>query len=57
LTNPELEPPGGGGSRLAGRPTRRIVGAETMKFASWQRLNAEYAKQFGVETPGWKGKH
>jgi hypothetical protein len=22
-----------------------------MKFG-WQRLNAEYAKQFGVETPG-----
>jgi hypothetical protein len=24
-----------------------------MKFEGWQRLNAEYAKQFGVETPGW----
>jgi len=24
-----------------------------MKFAGWQRLNAEYAKQFGVETPSW----
>jgi len=22
-----------------------------MKFGGWQRLNAEYAKQFGVETP------
>jgi len=22
-----------------------------MKFAGWQRLVAEYAKQFGVETP------
>jgi len=22
-----------------------------MKFAGWQRLNAEYAKQFGIETP------
>ena len=22
-----------------------------MKFEGWQRLNAEYAKQFGVETP------
>jgi hypothetical protein len=30
-----------------------IVGAEAMKFGGWQRLNAEYAKQFGVETPGW----
>jgi len=24
-----------------------------MQFGGWQRLNAEYAKQFGVETPGW----
>jgi hypothetical protein len=24
-----------------------------MKFGGWQRLNAEYAKQFGVETPAW----
>jgi len=31
----------------------RIVGAEAMKFGGWQRLNAEYAKQFGVETPSW----
>ena len=38
---------------LAGEPIGRIVGAEAMKFGSWQRLNAEYAKQFGVETPGW----
>jgi hypothetical protein len=22
-----------------------------MKFAGWQRLNAEYAEQFGMETP------
>jgi len=21
-----------------------------MKFGDWQRLNAEYAKQFGIET-------
>ncbi len=38
---------------LAGEPVGRIVGAEAMKFGGWQRLNAEYAKQFGVETPGW----
>src|SRR2546426_854635 len=37
---------------LAGQPIGRIVGAEAMKFGGWQRLNAEYAKQFGVETPG-----
>jgi len=36
---------------LAGQPIGRIVGPETMKFDGWQRLNAEYAKQFGVETP------
>jgi hypothetical protein len=28
-----------------------IVGGEAMKFGGWQRLNAEYAKQFGVEAP------
>jgi hypothetical protein len=36
---------------LAGQPIGRIAGPEAMKFG-WQRLNAEYAKQFGVETPG-----
>ncbi len=36
---------------LAGEPIGRIVGAEAMKFGGWQRLNAEYAKQFGIETP------
>ena len=39
---------------LAGRPIGRIVGAEAMKFGGWQRLNAEYAKQFGVELPSWQ---
>ncbi len=38
---------------LAGEPIGRIVGAEAMKFGGWQRLNAEYAKQFGIETPNW----
>ncbi len=41
---------------LAGRPIGRIVGPEAMKFEGWQRLNAEYAKQFGVETPGWASR-
>jgi hypothetical protein len=36
---------------LAGEPMGRIVGAEAMKFEGWQRLNAEYAKQFGIKTP------
>jgi uncharacterized protein YndB with AHSA1/START domain len=31
---------------LAGQPIGRIVGPEAMKFDGWQRLNAEYAKQF-----------
>jgi uncharacterized protein YndB with AHSA1/START domain len=38
---------------LAGEPIGRLVGPGAMKFGGWQRLNAEYAKQFGVETPGW----
>jgi hypothetical protein len=32
---------------LSGTPLGRIVGAEAMKFAGWQRLKDEYAKQFG----------
>ena len=38
---------------LAGESIGRIVGPEAMKFSGWQRLNAEYAKQFGVEPPSW----
>jgi hypothetical protein len=38
---------------LAGEPMRRIAGADAMKFAGWQRLNAEYARQFGIEAPNW----
>ena len=37
---------------IAGEPIGRIVGPEAMKFG-WQRLHAEYAKQFGMETPDW----
>ena len=36
---------------LSGTPIGRIVGADAMKFDGWQRLNAEYAKQFGIEKP------
>ncbi len=36
-------------SRLAA-----IAGGDAMKFAGWQRLIGEYAKQFGVEAPGWQ---
>jgi uncharacterized protein YndB with AHSA1/START domain len=34
---------------LAGEPIGRIVGPEAMKFEGWQRLNADYAKQFDAE--------
>ena len=36
---------------LSGTPIGRMVGMEVMKFGGWQRLNAEYAKQFGVAPP------
>ena len=36
---------------LSGNPIGCIAGADAMKFAGWQRLNAEYAKQFGIEPP------
>jgi len=41
---------------LASEPIGRIAGADAMKFGGWQRLNAEYAKQFGIETPKWAPK-
>jgi uncharacterized protein YndB with AHSA1/START domain len=37
---------------LAGNPIGRIVGTDAMKFG-WQRLVAEYSKQFGAEPPKW----
>ena len=41
---------------LSGSPIGRVVGGEAMKFEGWQRLNQEYAKQFGIETPNWTPK-
>jgi hypothetical protein len=38
---------------LVGKPIGAIAGVDAMKFAGWQRLVAEYSKQFGVEAPGW----
>jgi uncharacterized protein YndB with AHSA1/START domain len=35
---------------LSGTPLGRMVGPEAIKFG-WQRLNAEYAKKFDMETP------
>jgi hypothetical protein len=36
---------------LNGTPIGRIAGAEAMNFGGWQRLNAEYARQFAIEVP------
>jgi uncharacterized protein YndB with AHSA1/START domain len=36
---------------LSGDPIGRLVGAEAMQHSGWQRLNAEYAKHFGVTPP------
>lgn len=38
---------------LAGEPMGRTVGPKAVQFGGWQRLNAEYAQQFGIETPSW----
>ena len=37
---------------VGGDPIGRIVAGEAMKF-DWQRLNLEYAKQFGIEPAKW----
>jgi uncharacterized protein YndB with AHSA1/START domain len=41
---------------LSGMPIGRIVAGDAMKFGGWQRLNAEYAQQFGIEAPSWPVK-
>ncbi len=38
---------------LSGNPIGRIAGPDAMQFEGWQRLNAEYAQQFGVKAPNW----
>ncbi len=38
---------------LGGTPIGRIVGEDAVKVGDWQRLNQEYAKQFGIKTPNW----
>ena len=35
---------------LAGQPIGCIIGAAAVRLAGWQRLNAEYSQQFGIET-------
>ena len=39
---------------LNGTPIGRIAGGDATKFPGWQRLNAEYAQQFGVKAPNWQ---
>jgi hypothetical protein len=41
---------------LSGTPIGRMVGGDAIKFGGWQRLNSEYAQQFGIEAPGWPPK-
>ncbi len=41
---------------LSGDPIGRLVGPDAITFGGWQRLNAEYAKQFGIESPPWPPK-
>jgi uncharacterized protein YndB with AHSA1/START domain len=41
---------------LNGTPLGRMVGGDAIKFGEWQRLNVEYAQQFGIEAPGWPPK-
>jgi uncharacterized protein YndB with AHSA1/START domain len=41
---------------LDDQPLGRMVGADALRFGGWQRLNAEYAKQFGVESPDWSSR-
>lgn len=38
---------------IAGQPIGRLEGGDVMRFKDWQRLVAEYAKQFGAEEPKW----
>lgn len=38
---------------LNGTPIGRMVGPAAMHVSGWQRLNGEYAKQFGIEPPNW----
>ena len=38
---------------LSGHPIGRLVGGDALAAGGWQRLNKEYAKQFGIEPPSW----
>jgi uncharacterized protein YndB with AHSA1/START domain len=38
---------------LNGTPLGRMVAGDAIKFGEWQRLNSEYAQQFGVKAPNF----
>lgn len=38
---------------LDGHPIGRLAGPPAMQVEGWQRLHADYARQFGVELPKW----
>ena len=38
---------------LGEQPIGRIAGPAAMEFDGWQKLFAEYSKEFGVEPPKW----
>jgi uncharacterized protein YndB with AHSA1/START domain len=38
---------------LSGTPIGRMVAGDAMKFGGFQKLHADYAKQFGLQTPSW----
>lgn len=40
-------------STLDEKPIGRIVAGDALQFEGWQRLNKEYAEQFGVKPPSW----
>jgi uncharacterized protein YndB with AHSA1/START domain len=41
---------------LSGTPIGRMVGPDAIKFGGWQRLHAEYSKQFEKEAPSGSTK-
>lgn len=41
---------------LAAHPIGRMVGPPVMHFEGWQRLNADYSKQFGLDAQPWSKK-
>ncbi len=38
---------------VGGTPIGRMVGGDAITFGGWQQLNADYARQFGIEPPKW----